>query len=148
MTTLLSSNMHNLAKKHSKDRAKQRLAEQQQAVAEATTRRNNLIARAVSFGACVKDPLYIQCIIAHYRVRPVVFGESLVINICEDREGRRYIGPRSRVVGQIRYLPLGGLAGVRVVDTKGELMICEGVFQPDARWSVFTRGFHLIPVTK
>jgi hypothetical protein len=140
--------MHNLASKHTKDRAKQRALEHQKAVDEATTRRNNLIERAISFGAHRKDPLYVQCVIAHYRVRPVTFGDLIVINICEDHEGRRYVGPRSRVVGHISYLPLGGLAGVRVVDAKGDLMICEGCFKPDTRWSVFTRGFHLLDIEK
>lgn len=145
---LLTQDMHNLATQHTKDRAKQRASEHKKAVDEATIRRNNLIDRAISFGANRKDPLYVQCIIAHYRVRPVIFGELIVINIGEDHAGRRYISPRSRVVGHISYLPMGGLAGLRVVDTKGDLMICEGCFKPDARWSVFTRGFHLLDVEK
>lgn len=136
--------IHNLAVEGLKESKQRHNIEREKAVKEAAERQRRLIERALSLGANEQDPLYMQAAIAHYRLRPVVFGEQLVVNIAVDKKGRRYIGDHSRVIGELKFSPLGGLLGIKVVDNKGELMICEGICKADTRWSVFTRGFHLL----
>ncbi len=141
----VASPMKILANRHNREAAKRREDEKKKNIDEAIARRARLIERAVSFGASLKDPLFIQCVIAHYRVRPAIHGNKLVINLQTGKNHTRFIGKHSRVVGEVHFLPLGGIAGVKVFDSKGEIMVCTGTCVPDAKWSFFTRGFYLIP---
>ena len=105
--------------------------------ADAALRKENFILRAIASGADRRDPWHTICVIDAWGHRPVVKGNKLMVRIPATQSN----GPMFVQVGEIYFSPLGGIRGLRVVDTVGDVMICDGDCAGRAgRWSHLVRG--------
>lgn len=143
LNTLNPKAIKNLAKREQKAGQQRFDAAVEKQKAAAKDRFNKMVDRAKNCGSNASDPFHMIAALAHYGRRPVIFGTSLVLNL-ERRGNERFVGKNSIVVGEIHFSPTGGIAGVRVHDKMGCLLVCEGICEVNAPWSPFVRDFHML----
>ncbi len=162
--SLIDTEVHNLAARHAREDAKRRKAEdakreadiqrrQTQALEDVQNRLQFIMSESLKFGASERDPFWIRCVCASWHMRPRIssdakYAKDKINTIVLEYFNKAGKLTSTKIIGLIKFSPLGGISGLVVRDFKQNVLFAYGElenrFEENDRWAPMLANFHLL----